>query len=180
MHKKGVTLIELMIVVSIISFITISTLTGFMVSSERLKFQNQLQTLESFISSHKATAFNDTTSTKTYEIAINTTEIDVTTTDKVSNNIDFNQTYTIPQEDLILEDFNVRTTNSIWTEIPAQTLQISIDSQQRICNITNGTDQYILAHIPIRKPDEATPSKHLYIHRQNCLIESLNNQIQQT
>lgn len=181
MHKKGVTLIELMLVVSIVSFISISTITGFTVSSERLKFQNQLNTLESFLTSHRANGFNDTTGNNDYSLLINQTEVQAITADSITGelNPDPAPVFSIPSEDLVLEQFNSRSTDSNWSPIPtAQNVEININSQQRLCEISTAGNDLLILHIPIRKPNETEASKHLYIHRSNCLIESLNDQIQ--
>lgn len=181
MHKKGITLLELMLVVAIISFISISTITGFSVSSERLKFQNQLNTLESFLTSHRAKGFNDTTGNNDYSIIINQNQIQAISADAITGVKSPNPplTLNIPNEDMNLLQFNGRSTNSSWAPIPNnQKVEIKINSQQRLCQIFYNNQELLILHIPISKANQNQASKHLYIHRSNCLIESLNDQIQ--
>jgi type II secretory pathway pseudopilin PulG len=172
-----------MLVVGIVSFISISTLTGFSISSERLKFQNQLSTLESFITSHRAVAFNDSTDNNEYTIILNQESIQANSTDSISGlpNPNSPNILNIPSEDLELLQFEGRSIDSNWNLIPSnQSVTITINPEQRICEITTNNEELIIIHIPIRKPNEIDPSKHLYIHRSNCLIESLNEKIQKT
>jgi len=175
-----------MTVVGIVSFITISTITGFQISSQRLNFQNQLQALQSFITSHKAAGFNDTSDNNDYTVNIEQTSVNARVLNSTTGLNTSEKTFLISDEEMIFQNFNVRNSESVWESLCTQNAQqidcadvdISIDPQQRVCNISSDGTDYLTLHIAINKPDELTPSKHLYIHRENCLIESINNQIQ--
>jgi prepilin-type N-terminal cleavage/methylation domain-containing protein len=177
--KKALTLIEVMLVISIISLVTISSLTGFQVSSSRLKFQNQTQSIQSTITTHRAQAFNNKEDNIQYNIQITPNQI----TNSILNTSTQDQTtknFEIPSTEVTLNTFNAKSTTSTWQTITNPNIQITINSSTRECQIQNTTtnENYLILHIPITKPNQTTPSKHLYIQRENCLVETLNTQIQ--
>ncbi len=178
-HPKAFTLLELMLIVGIVSFITVSSLTGFLVSSERLKFQNEVQNLQSTISTQKAQGLNNTDENTVYSLDIDQEKIILNQTNTSTQQVDSNL-YKINTEEITLSNFNAKQTTSSWQTITSPEINITINTENRTCSITNTSTQeeYLILHIPISRPTETTPSKHLYIHRENCLIESLNNQIQ--
>lgn len=177
--KKALTLIEVMLVISIISLVTVSSLTGFQVSSERLKFQNQTQSLQNTITTHRAQAFNNKEDNLSFTLQITNSEIitsilNTTTQTKTAN------TYQVNPSEITINSFNAKSPSNQWQTLNSPNLEIQITSDTRDCIITdNKTNQnYLILHIPIAKPTETTPSKHLYIQRENCLVETLNTQIQ--
>lgn len=177
--QKAFTLIELLLLVSLVAFITVTSLTGFLISSERLEFQNQSSDIQNILTTHRAQAFNNSQNNLQYKTNISTTEISTFIEDTESQTQTTQQTLTF-QDPILIKQFNAKPLNQTsWTKSNSN-FEILINSTTRKCEITSPSQpntEFTILEIPIYKTDQATPSKFLYIHRESCLIETLNTQI---
>lgn len=178
-NRKGFTIFELLIIVSIISFIAINTFNGFSLSSTRLKFQTQTTNIKSTLDSIRNQAFQNTNSEILYTTTITPISISATTTDLKTGQTETILTTSITSP-IELRGVLIKPINSAWTKTAFEDkspINLTYNSQTRKCNIsTSSTTNILQVHIPVIN-QEINSSNHLYISRENCLSELLTDPI---
>jgi prepilin-type N-terminal cleavage/methylation domain-containing protein len=203
-HRSGFSLIELLIVMTIVGIVSTFVFASFSTVSDRIAFQNQvtsLQYLANDLRSRTFTSLNNSESqSDTYVYLVNLNNKRITTFKESDSNY-FND---IPPAN-VLDDYYYSGTNIAnlidikqihyydssvtepWMRVPERTGKLAIvyKAGDQNCKIVEETtvaissDTVTMIKLPIfnLETSPTTPVKFAYIHKLSCNLEILNNEI---
>ncbi len=202
-HRSGFSLIELLIVMTIVGIVSTFVFSSFSTVSDRIAFQNQVTSLQYLANDLRSRTFTNQnnssgqTETFVYLFDINSKSV---TTFKESDSNYFNS---IPQDN-ILDFYDFRGTNlanrldikqisyydssvESWINLPENdgVLAIVYKSGDKNCKIVEqstleiNNDNVTMLRFPIynKEISSSEPVKFAYILKLSCNLEILNNEI---
>lgn len=178
---KGFTLIEMLLIVTVIGIIAVSSVAGFLVSSDRIQFHNQASDIKTSLTLSRTIAFNNTDQDIEHSLVISKdglTTLEENTQTNEKPNIVEELDFTLSGEIQINEIKGYNNSTNTWESLPDRT-DVTFNSLINKCNIENSTNnkEYLILQIPVIQQATNTTSKYIYLYRENCLIEMLSEEI---